>query len=59
MPANFLISAINYLNTLGKKGVFIATEANKKIAAEQTLPFMHPECIIEWDQALGLQISQK
>ena len=57
LPASFILSAINHLQKLGIKGDFVPTAEQKISAANETIPILNAECIIEYDRALGLQTS--
>ena len=58
-PATPIRAAINYLDYLGEQGEFQTTEAQRTIAINNTLPQLHPECILEWVHALDLRISEE
>ena len=49
--------AINNIKTIKEAETFQVSETMKATAVNGTLPIMHPECILEWVEALDLEIS--
>lgn len=58
LPGVVIRSAINNLSNSAEQNIFTVTEELKARAINDTLPVLHPECILEWVNALGLQISE-
>ena len=57
LQASIVRSPINHLKKLGETNMFLSGPKYRDNAL-QVLEIMHPECIIEWNEALDLVISE-
>lgn len=58
MPPQIIKACLKHLSGMIESGLFMVSDAHKATAVSQTLPVMHPECILEWVDSLNLQISE-
>lgn len=57
LPAFVIKASINHLGSLKEDGKYTVSEAHQATAINETMPILHPECILEWVKALDLRIS--
>lgn len=59
MPPPIIKVCIKQLSVLIEAEKFTVKGEHMTTAVDHTLPMIHPECILEWVQALNLQISKE
>lgn len=57
LQATVIRTAINHLNKLGETNMFLSGDKYRD-NARTVLEIMNPECILEWNQALDLMITE-